>query len=341
MKNFILLSIIFLGILSKVKGQDIHFSQFDETTIQLNPANAGVRYETRASANYKSQWQSVNAPFKTVAVSVDNRFFKTKKAHLGAGIDFFSDNAGNGQNKTIQANLTLSGIVRLNKNNLLSAGLVGGFVQRSLNSGSLSWGNQYNGLTYDSNMPTGEPLTSTNFAFFDMGAGIQYSYGEREMYISANNARRLNIGVAIFHPHRPNYSYYSDGTRLYPKFVFHGDASLGIKNTSIVLKPSYMIFLQGPTREITPGMMFQYVLQDDSRYTGIKKATYISLGGYYRIGDAFIAAAKFEWNNYAIGLSYDINISKLRTASKARGGFEICLRAGFNTYKKAFSKAIF
>lgn len=333
----LLLIISFIGF-----SQDIHFSQFDETTIQLNPANAGVRYETRASANYKSQWQSVNAPFKTFAISVDNRFLKTKKAHLGAGIDILSDNAGAGANKTFQANLTLSGIVRLNRNNLLSAGLVGGLVQRTLNANQLTWGNQYDGQKFDATLESGETILTNRFSFFDMGAGIQYSYGEKEMYISANNAKRLNIGFAVFHPHKPNYTFLTGGdSRLFTKYVFHGDAAIGIKNTNLVLKPSYLVFLQGPLKEVTPGMMFQYVLQDDSRYTGIKKATFISIGSYYRVKDAVIFAAKFEWNNYALGFSYDLNISKLKIASSARGGFEICFRAGFNTYRKAFSKAIF
>ena len=69
-------------------AQDIHFSQFDETPLFLNPANVGVPHEIRANVNYKSQWQSVNAPFKTMAVSVDGRLLKKKKNHIGMGIDF-------------------------------------------------------------------------------------------------------------------------------------------------------------------------------------------------------------------------------------------------------------
>ena len=57
---------LFLLIISfYANAQDIHFSQFEETALQLNPSNAGLQYETRVVVNYKSQWQSVNAPFKT------------------------------------------------------------------------------------------------------------------------------------------------------------------------------------------------------------------------------------------------------------------------------------
>lgn len=322
-------------------AQDIHFSQFDETPVLLNPANVGVPHEVRVIANYKSQWQSVNAPFKTIAVTVDGRLLKKKKNHLGVGLDFFSDKAGAGQIKTTQINFSLSGMVLLNKSNLISAGLMAGYVQRAINTTSYSWGNQYDGLAYDASKQSGEMNTALNFNFVDFAGGIQYSYGSHEMYMTANNAKRLNIGVAIFHPHQPAYSFYGDATRLYMKYVFHGDAAIGLKNTNIVLKPSYIVFLQGPTKEITPGLTAQYILQGDSKYTGIKKFMAISLGGYYRAKDAAIALIKFEYNSCAIGFSYDINLSQLKTVSNTKGGFEISLRYAFDTYRRGATTSRF
>lgn len=322
-------------------AQDIHFSQFDETPLFLNPANVGVPHEIRANVNYKSQWQSVNAPFKTMAVSVDGRLLKKKKNHIGMGIDFFSDKAGDGQMKTTQINFSLSGMVLLNKSNLLSAGLMLGYIERGMNMSAYSWSNQYNGLNYDASRSSGELNRIDNFNFLDLGAGIQYSYGSHEMYMTANNAKRLNLGISVFHPHQPAYSFLGDATRLYAKFVFHGDAAIGIKNSNIVLKPSYVVFVQGPTKEITPGLTAQYILSGDSKYTGIKKFSAVSIGGYYRAKDAFIALVKYEYNSCAIGFSYDINLSKLRTVSNTRGGFEISLRYAFDTYRRGATTSRF
>ncbi len=333
-----------ISILMSICGisiaQDIHFSQFDETPLLLNPANTGLDHEVRAIANYKSQWQSVNAPFKTIAISVDGRLLKKKKNHLGVGLDFFSDNAANSI-KTTQVNLSISAMILLNKNNLLSAGLMGGFVQRGMNTSANTWSNQYNGLTYDASRPSGEITQLSNFNYMDLAGGIQYSYGSNEMYMTANNAKKVNIGVSVFHPHQPAYSFYGNNTRLYTKFVFHGNASIGVKNTNLVLKPSYIVFIQGPTKEITPGLTFQYLLQSASKYTAIKKFTAISLGCYYRANDAAIALVKFEYNSCAIGFSYDINLSKLRTVSSTRGGYEISLRYAFDQYKRGSTTSRF
>jgi hypothetical protein len=53
--------------------------------------------------------------------------------------------------------------------------------------------------------------------------------------------------------------------------------------------------------------------------------TAVSLGGFYRIKDAFIIAANMDYRNFNVGLSYDINTSKLREATNRRGGFEISI----------------
>lgn len=323
-----------------LNAQDIHFSQFDQTPLQLNPANAGVVFESRIIANYKTQWQSVNAPFKTTAVSADFKLFKKKKNQMGIGIDFFSDNAGVGTIKTTQANVSLSAIIKINNLSKFSAGLMAGFAQRGFNGTSYEWGNQYNGLNYDAARPTGEANLASKFTFLDLGAGLAYTYGSKEMYISANNAKRVTIGVSVFHPHQPQYSYYGDNTnKLYMKYVFHGDAAIGIKNTSLVLKPSYIVFIQGPNKEITPGMTFQYILNENSKYTRLKKFTAVSIGCLYRLKDAVIATAKIEMAAYSIGLSYDINLSKLKTVSSARGGFEISLQVGIPRAQKGTAGA--
>ncbi len=310
-------------------AQDFHFSQFDETPVQLNPSNTGVHHEIQLIANYKDQWQSISSPFKTFVVSFDTRLLRKKKNHIGFGFDFLNDKAGDAAVSTNQFNFSLSGIIPVSRKSLFSAGLQVGYAQHTINTGSLTWGNQYNtsAMAFDASRTSGESITTGSFGYVDLGAGINYSYGTDEMYISANNARKVNIGFSVFHPHQPVYSFYGDASqKLFTKFVFNGNAAIGIKNTNLVLKPSYIIFIQGPAKEITPGMMFQYILQDPSKYTGNKKPAAFAIGAYYRLQDALIPVVKFEYANYEIGFSYDVNLSQLKTVTTTRGGLEISLR---------------
>ncbi|MBK7093549.1 MAG: type IX secretion system membrane protein PorP/SprF [Saprospiraceae bacterium] len=56
------------------------------------------------------------------------------------------------------------------------------------------------------------------------------------------------------------------------------------------------------------------------------------VGAWYRFGtqfdsklhsDAVIITAKFDYENFGVGLSYDANISALRNASKINNGLEL------------------
>ena len=132
-----------------------------------------------------------------------------------------------------------------------------------------------------------------------------------------------------FHFNSPKISFISSGDRQYAKFVGHANFDIGIKGAGIALVPSLIYMRQGPSQEIDAGFMFKYIIQDQSVYTGIKKACAISLGAFYRVGDAVIPSLLFQYDKFALGFSYDLNVSKLTIASGAKGGMEISLR--FNT----------
>jgi hypothetical protein len=65
-------------------------------------------------------------------------------------------------------------------------------------------------------------------------------------------------------------------------------------------------------------------------------------GATYRIGDAIAPIVKVDFESYSFGLSYDLNISKLKTASNLRGGMECTLvKSGmFSNPKWAKSRTI-
>ena len=54
-----------------------------------------------------------------------------------------------------------------------------------------------------------------------------------------------------------------------------------------------------------------------------KSATFLSGGAFYRLADAVYPVVRIYYNGFAIGVSYDINVSTLQDASKMNGGFEI------------------
>lgn len=328
MKKIFFLPVLFLSIFSS--AQDVHFSQMTETPLLLNPAEAALGHDVSAIINYKDQWRSIGATsaYKTFNVSSDFAFMKKSNGnHLGLGIDIFSDKAGDGAMATTTGQIHFSGILSANENNSISAGIYGGFGQRSLQYDKLYWDNQYDGTNYNPALSSGEPASFSNHSYVDFGAGLGWFYGKGHSTLSANDQKTFNAGISLQHINQPSYSFYGDASQKLPmRIVQHATADIGIKNWSLILEPTYIVMIQGGHHEITGGMLVKYVMQDASKYTGRKKPAAFALGGYYRYADAFVIATRYEFSNYSIGMSYDVNMSNLKTASRAKGGFEISLR---------------
>ncbi len=325
--NFLAVGLFLIPIFSF--GQDIHFSQLDQTPLLLNPAQTALSHTAMGIVNFKDQWNSVSkTPYRTYNFCGDLAYAKKSNgSHLGVGLDLFSDKAGDGAMGTTTGQLHLSGVLAANDQNLLSLGIYGGFGQRSLTYDKLLWDNQYDGNAYNAALPSGEPGTFGNHTYADFGAGLAWFYGKGHSTLSSKDALNFNAGFALQHINQPVYSFYGAGDLKLPmKFVAHGNAEIGLKNKNIVLEPSYIVMLQGGHHEINAGLLFKYVMQEASHYTGRKKPAAFVLGGYYRFGDAAVIATGYEFSNYRIGISYDVNLSDLNTASKSKGGLEVSLR---------------
>ncbi len=311
---------------TSVIAQDIHFSQFWMTPLLLNPAQAGAQEDLRAVINYKNQWNSVAQPYTTGNVSFDMKLGKKKHSFPGIGINVAQDKSGDPYIKTLQAGLALAGHVSLNDKSRIGAGLYAGMIQRTAGYSGIQWMNQYNGSSYDASLPSGEPTISNSIMNFDVGGGLNYEYRKNEKYMTGNDNRRFTAGVSVFHINKPANSFYNTVEKLNMKVTGYANAEIGLANSNISIVPGVIYSQQGSSAEFLAGTMFQYQLKADSKYTGYVKASSLSLGAYYRGKDAVIATALFKISQYAIGLSYDINVSGLKTASNGRGGFEISLR---------------
>lgn len=76
---------------------------------------------------------------------------------------------------------------------------------------------------------------------------------------------------------------------------------------------------QGPSKEIVGGALYSVKIGDnyeEPQYT-------LHFGASLRWQDAFIPVMKLDYNPFSIALSYDVNVSELKTASQSRGGMEL------------------
>ncbi|GAB4208171.1 MAG: hypothetical protein Fur0023_19510 [Bacteroidia bacterium] len=322
--------IIGLSIIAEIYAQDIHFSQYTEAPLYLNPALATVSYDTRAIAYYRSQWASVDKSYTTYGITLEQAInhLKLKANHFGIALNIFYDNAGNGLIKNLMPYLGANYVMKVADNSKLSMGLQFGTSVRTINSSNFTWDSQFDGFKYDPNLP-GENTSLTGIARFDMGAGMNYHYARSERYISAEDGAKFDIGFAAYHLTSPKFSFFNTGDKLYMKYIGYFNGDFGIKSAGIALVPSITYIMQGPSKEITSGFMVKYIIKDQSIYTGTKKAMSLSLGAYYRLKDAVIPTILFQFDKWGLGIAYDFNLSDLTPATRTKGGLEVCLR--FNT----------
>jgi len=310
--NLLLLFFIYLG----ASAQDIHFSQFDAIPLYLNPALTGdFDGDLRLVANHKNQWASISTPYKTISVSLDaNQAFNyVKKSVVGYGLWLTNDKAGDSNFGKTSVNGVFSfrqGFFR-DTSLTVALGVVAGYNQHTIDYNRLSFDQQFNGYQYDPNSPKGMIPEANSHQFFDLSSGAEITY-------RLNRRILLRSGLALAHINKPQQSFSKiSPTYLEPRFSFHGSAEIRTQY-NLTFMPSYIYMRQGKYNETAFGGMIRFIMQNP-----VLQAFYF--GSWYRFNDASILKVGVDIFNFNIGLSYDLNNSKLATASNGEGGLELSL----------------
>jgi hypothetical protein len=95
-KMLVLLVLITCIQSSKLSAQDFTFSQFYEQPLLRNPALAGIfSGDIRVSSAHRNQWGSITVPFKTTALSLEDKIpIGNGNDLLTLGMQMTSDMAG-------------------------------------------------------------------------------------------------------------------------------------------------------------------------------------------------------------------------------------------------------
>jgi len=312
-----------LVLRSLLLAQDVHFGQFYNAPLVINPANAGdIDGDQRIALIHREQWSSTGSPFRTDAFSYDAPVLAGKLGggrYLGLGVNAFSDKAGTSRFGDTQANLSVAYAIRSGQGSLLAFGLQGGYGQRSASMDGLRWDSQYNGAGYDPNLPTNEAIQNGRAQFVDLSAGV---LGKGEL----KNGMRWKAGASAFHLNEARVSLFGTSEdRLLRRFVAHGE--LRIDGERWIWLPKFFVAQQGVSREINVGGLMHRRIGTDSRYTTDKNSSALYFGCFYRVGDAIVPTVQVEWKRRLMAaISYDVNISKLREQTAYRGGLEVSLQ---------------
>lgn len=328
MRKVSYIGIFFMIFCLSAEAQDIHFSQFYNSPLSLNPANTGqFDGDYRFAGNYRNQWNAVTIPYATFSMSGDARNAFGQK-NLGLGAIFNHDNTGDSRFTTTVFNVAGSYLFPLKENGsqTLSVGIQTGVTNKTLSYDELRFDAQYNGISFQGGLPNRENFNTNSQTFINLHAGAGYvnQLSPRE---------RFEIGASIFNLTTPKESYFNNqAIELDRRFSANTSYQFQVFN-AIDFIPAMFFMKQGKYFEYIVGGRGKYIL---SEAAGGKQAAYLGL--FFRTKDAGFITAEYDYNNWHFGLSYDINLSSLRQASNGRGGIELSVIYILKKIKPSASK---
>jgi type IX secretion system PorP/SprF family membrane protein len=310
---------------SIAKAQGMHFSQYYNAPMLLNPANTGFLQDNdwRAGVNLRNQWATTPIPYNTFSAFADFGLMRDKweTSWIGTGLAMWRDVAGNGNLALtkIQANLAYHLLV--SDRSTLSAGLGMSYNQRSVDISKLTFDVQWDEFSFNKGVSNQETFTRQKSTYMDMSAGMNYSYAN-------NNNLFITMSVGGMHINQPIETFYGMSNRK----GFRPIANLDIvfkASDNVMLNPSVYYTREKKASELVMGSLFNI---NTGGGTSIISNELI-LGAFYRNKDAVIAAAGYKFKQNKFIFSYDHTISQMSQGNNGLGAFELSLILQGN-YKK-------
>ena len=317
-------------------AQDINISQTFAAPLLLNPSLTGA-YDGnfRLSLLHRNQWGSMlGDPYQSFMISGDARLNFGRKisrnGYFAAGVLFYSDRINPFDYST--NSMTFNGAYHLKtgprKNNLLSAGVQAGLAQKNFSYEDFTFQDQFNGVD-GFPFSTLENLPVNNFSFFDLSLGVNY-------ITSLENDNVLSVGLAVFHAHEPNVSFFKDIedmgvpvlTENSLKRRYTAYTSVNYRaNEFFEWSPRIAVMSQGKHFQALAGTGARYLISD-------VKGTSLHFGAWGRITndvDSYsirdiILMVGIEHESLIFGFSYDLSVDDIRTYQAGQHTFEFSLR---------------
>lgn len=302
-------------------AQDIHFSQYYASALTLNPAlTANINGDFRASFNYRNQWFTIPvlnsvAPYQTYQASVDAPILRERLGNDGFGFggSFYADKAGDGALTTYSGMVSVAyhkAVDRYGRGRV-SLGIQAGVVSKQVKINDLIFETQLDNFGWNPALSNGENFTNRSIIYPDVTVGAMWTHAPKDMW-------RYYLGFSMNHLSKPKESFLGD-ERNRLNYRYNVQAGMEIFLDSYYdfsISPTFLFMMQSNAQQYNFGLGLNYWVNDDVAVFG---------GGFYRVMDAVIFNAGVEFYNTRVGLSYDINHSGLKAASKAQGAVEVSL----------------
>lgn len=299
-------------------GQDVHYSQFYNAPLFLNPAQTG-NYDGswRIMDSYRQQWTAISPPYISNSLAYDQQVID-KVDKLSAGCMMVYDRSGDLKFTAAKLYLSVAYHKKIGEQYTISGGLQPLFSSKTFSTQNLTFPDQFNNSTgnFDGSLPTSDAFSNRQASNINLNTGV---------YLKKTQGKsRPEIGIGVFNMIPNQESFYDFSVQAQRRYGSNIAWGLDIGN-QFFIKPHVQYIYQEKASSMVFGSNIGYYVQPNN--TGLK---FVYIGGFSRSGftrttDSFVAVLGGRVKKWDVGISYDINVSSLKTATNARGGFEISI----------------
>lgn len=311
------IALMLTAYVAQVSAQGLHFSQYYNAPILLNPAYTGYLQDNqyRVGTNYRNQWATVPVNYNTFSIFSDFALFKNRweTSWLGTGVAMWRDVAGAGKLSLTKVQANLAYHLLLGERGSFSMGMASSFNQRSVDFSKLTFDVQWDEFSFNRNAPNMETFSVQKTNFVDIAAGANYAYFN-------NNNLYLNVGVSALHINQPVETFYGMSNKLGLRPQVNIDAVFKASDR-VMVNPSVYYTRQKRASQLVGGSMFNFNVSGET----MLNPNEFLIGVFYRNKDAIIGAAGYKWKQHKFMVSYDHTISEMSQGNGGLGAFEFSL----------------
>lgn len=297
--------IVFIGIslLLQVKTHaqtEPMYSQYMFNMLNVNPAYAGSRGTTTASALFRKQWVEMPGSPQTTVISIDQA---SREGRVGLGLQLLDDKLGIERTTGVMASYAFR--IPVSDQGVLSLGLRGGILNYRANFTEVN--------TFAPNDPTFNQ--NVNGILPAAGAGVYYTTDKFYVGLSIPSLLETKLNAR-------EQADVKSGT-LKNMHLFYTMGMVMDLSDQVKLKPSMLI-------KRVNGAPVQFDFN-----TNVWLMDKIAFGASYRTKDAIVGLVEWQINDQLrFGYSYDHTISNLRPFSQAT--HELMLRFEIGSSRSSF-----
>ncbi|MEM9339390.1 MAG: PorP/SprF family type IX secretion system membrane protein [Bacteroidota bacterium] len=312
MRKFLVLITFMSLFLIKARGQDIHFTQFYQQPLLVNPALGGdYSGGLRASFINRRQWGQLGVPIETLAASVEQKIWLNGDYLILGGL-FSNDKASQIGYVTTKGYFSSTYLKNLSRH-AFGMGIQAGFSRTALDPNQ-TFPSQFNSTngTFDNTLNNNEPFDFLNRSYLGINIGFFWKTIYKDRF-------RFKTGVSISHINMPNEAFSGGIERIPMRYLAH-------HSTEIILDAAWSFISQSQamyTGQAKEFITHALVKRKFSDIVSVKGG--LGYRGYLVNSDAAILLLGVSYHYMDIGVSYDWNVSDLSRDTSQKTSVEISL----------------